>query len=256
MDINLGPAIKKLRKQHQRSQADLAQELGLSRPSYIQIEKGVKELTISEVKKLAAIFGIPLKEFLGIDQKTKLMTQKSKRTPASPKIKISRGKTDKFKEILLYILEKIGAKPNVGKTVIYKLLYFIDFDFYEKYEEKLIGATYVKNHHGPTPTTFNDIVKEMEKDNEIEKVKSKYFQYNQKKYLPKRPPNLSQLNATEIKHIDEVLARLANKNANELSEYSHQDVPFITAENGEKLNYEAVFYRTNKTSVRKYDNQD
>ena len=31
----------------------------------------------------------------------------------------------KFKEVFLYILNKVGAKPNVGKTVLFKLLYFI-----------------------------------------------------------------------------------------------------------------------------------
>ena len=51
----------------------------------------------------------------------------------------------KFKEVLLYILSKIGAKPNVGQTVIYKLLYFIDFDFYELYEEQILGLRYIKN---------------------------------------------------------------------------------------------------------------
>ena len=42
--------------------------------------------------------------------------------------------------------KKSAAKSNVGMTVLYKLLYFIDFDYYEKFEEQLIGATYIKNH--------------------------------------------------------------------------------------------------------------
>jgi len=42
---------------------------------------------------------------------------------------------EKFKEVLLYILGKVGSKPNIGQTVLYKLLYFIDFNYYEKYEE-------------------------------------------------------------------------------------------------------------------------
>ncbi len=46
----------------------------------------------------------------------------------------------KFKEVLLYILGKVGSLPNVGETVIYKLLYFIDFDYFEMYEEQLIGS--------------------------------------------------------------------------------------------------------------------
>ncbi|QQS18171.1 hypothetical protein IPL68_06065 [Candidatus Saccharibacteria bacterium] len=39
---------------------------------------------------------------------------------------------EKLREVLLYVLGKVGAKPNVGETVLYKLLYFIDFDYYEK----------------------------------------------------------------------------------------------------------------------------
>lgn len=49
----------------------------------------------------------------------------------------------KFKETLLYLLTRAGGKPNVGETVLCKLLYFIDFDHYEKYEERLVGADVV-----------------------------------------------------------------------------------------------------------------
>jgi hypothetical protein len=70
------------------------------------------------------------------------------------RINIPQKNIGKFKEVLLYILNKIGSKPNIGETVIYKLLYFIDLNYYEKYEEQLIGATYIKNHHGPTLKEF------------------------------------------------------------------------------------------------------
>ena len=62
----------------------------------------------------------------------------------------------------MYVLSKVGSKPNVGESVLYKLLYFIDFNYYEKYEEQLIGATYIKNHYGPTPIEFVKIVEDME----------------------------------------------------------------------------------------------
>ena len=57
----------------------------------------------------------------------------------------------KFREVLLYILDKVGAKSIVDEIVIHNLLYFIDFDFYEKYEKQLIGATYKKNTFYPAP---------------------------------------------------------------------------------------------------------
>jgi len=65
------------------------------------------------------------------------------------RIIISQANVKKFKEVFLYILEKVGARPNIGETALYKLLYFIDFDYYEKFEEQLIGAKYIKNHFGP-----------------------------------------------------------------------------------------------------------
>ena len=48
---------------------------------------------------------------------------------------------DKTKEVVLYILDKVGT---VEESVLFNLLYFIDFDFYEKYEEHLMGMSYVK----------------------------------------------------------------------------------------------------------------
>lgn len=49
------------------------------------------------------------------------------------RVSVPQKKLDKFKEVLLYVLGKVGSKPNVGETVLCKLLYFIDFDYYEKY---------------------------------------------------------------------------------------------------------------------------
>ena len=65
----------------------------------------------------------------------------------------------KFKEVLLYVLESIGARPNIGESVICKLMYFIDFDFYEIYEEQIMGLKYLKNHHGPTPKILKIFLK-------------------------------------------------------------------------------------------------
>lgn len=100
------------------------------------------------------------------------MIHYKKEKKKSPRIRINipQKNIGKFKEVLLYILNKIGSKPNIGETVIYKLLYFIDFNYYEKYEEQLIGATYIKNHHGPTPKEFKKVINEMIKKGEIMKV--------------------------------------------------------------------------------------
>ena len=175
-----------------------------------------------------------------------------KKHDSNLRIDVPRENMKKFREVLLYILDKVGAKPNVGQTVIYKLLYFIDFDFYELYEEQLIGAKYIKNTYGPTPVQFAKVIKEMRKRNELEEIKTKHFSHDQIRYIPIRGANLDLLTAKEIKHIDHVLQKHSDKTAAELSNFSHQDVPWITAKNKGTIPYEAVFYRTPVTSVRSY----
>lgn len=120
------------------------------------------------------------------------------------------------------------------------------------YEDQLVGATYIKNRYGPTPLEFKKIVEKMIKDEEITKVESIYFQYPQTKYLPLRKADLSKLKANEIAVIDDVLNRLSDMTAAQISEYSHNDVPWLTTEDGRIIVFESVFYRIAPYSVREY----
>lgn len=230
--------VKKLREECGMSQADLALRLGLSRPTLIKIEKGERPLSLGERERVGEIFGL---------------AKSHGEHMQDMRISIPQKKLDKFKQVFLYILEKTAGRPNVGMTVLYKLLYFIDFDYYEKYEEQLMGLTYFKNHHGPAPREFVRVVTEMKKSGELEEVRSAYFTYEQRKFLPHQHADLSVLNAQEIKMIDSVLERYADKSASELSALSHEDTPWASAKLGEDLEYEHVFYRPEKLSVREYE---
>lgn len=251
--------IKELREKSGYSQDELAKLIKVSRPIFSEIEKGEKDLMISQAKKLANLFGLSLNDFLDnkMTSEPELIVVKEKaqklKNESIMRISVPEKNIKKFKEVFLYIINRIGAKPNVGEGVLCKLLYFIDFDFYEKYEKQLMGAIYIKNHHGPTPAGFTKILEEMEQDKEIIQVVNQHYRYQQKKCLPLREPDLSLITAEEKEHIDWVLARLGDKNAVEMEEYSHRDVPWISAENQSAIDYETVFYRTPDFSVRNYD---
>ena len=229
--------IKKIRQEHNISQEELSGRLGISRFTLIKVEQGIRKLTPQEKQKFREIFG--------------LINEEQKNTDM--RINIPQKNIKKFKEVLLYVLQKIGAKPNVGLTVLYKLLYFIDFDYYEKYEKQLMGLTYIKNHHGPTPKEFVKVIEEMKKQKEIEEIRSKYFQLDQRKYLPLREPRLDVLKPTELEIIDKVLAHLSDMNATQISEYVHGDIPFQTADKGGTIDYEYALYRERPYSVREYE---
>ena len=57
--------LRHLRTKRHISQEKLAKEIGVSRPTYLQIEKGERELTVTEAQKLAEVFGMSLEDFLG-----------------------------------------------------------------------------------------------------------------------------------------------------------------------------------------------
>ncbi len=257
----LGKFIQEQRKKNNLTQEFLASKIGISRPTYMQIEQGERDLTITEAKKLAEIFDISFENFLdgkdGVKTIVNIEGKKEHKQEVGNDVRINvpQEKVEKFEQTLLYILAKIGGKPNIGQTALYKLLYFIDFDYYEKFEEQLIGAKYIKNHYGPTPVMFAKIIDRLGKGGKVEKIKSKFYQHEQTKYLvnPNKPLDLSALSAQELAHIDWEIARLGDLTATQISALSHLDTPWVVAKEREALEYEHVFYRPEETSVRQYD---
>lgn len=249
--------LKNLRLRAGFTQDELAGKIGVSKQTLITYEKNPANIPAGKVAALARIFEVDCDCIINdIEPKTYSYDVQTNAGTATqnPEIRISipQDNIEKFKEVLLYILGRVGARPNVGQTVLYKLLYFIDFDYYEKFEEQLIGAKYIKNTFGPTPVDFAKITQEMERGNELSVVKDKYFTKEQTKYLPRRDADLSKFSARELAHIEDCLRKYAGMNAKEISDYSHKDVPWIVAENREPIDYESVFYRTPETSVRQY----
>lgn len=256
--------IKSLRIQHGFSQLEIAEKLGISRSSYIAFEQGKRKLTLAEASELSKIFEISLEDIqTGKISAQEVILAKDKKPKKIKKlggevwerISVPQEKIKKFKQVLMYILTKVGGKPNIGQTVLYKLLYFIDFDYYEKFEEQLIGARYMKNTHGPTPVAFAKIISELKEKGKIEAIQSKFYKYDQTKYLvnPNEPVDLSELSGQEIAHIDWELNRLSDFTAKQISDLSHKDTPWLVAKEKEIMDYEYVFYRPEETSVREYE---
>jgi len=241
----IGQNIRKWRESLDMSQDDLAVRLGLKRPAVTQIEAGKRDVTSVEASKLAGVFGISVDELLRAEE--------SEEIPAPTKTKRERPvfNREKFEQVLLYVLERCGARANVGETVLYKLLYFADFDFYEKYETFLTGASYRKIQRGPAPCEINQVLEDLQ-GTKVKKVVTEYYGKPQKKYLPLVEADLSKLSASEKEAIDNVIDRLSSMNAATISEYSHKDIPWELAEDKAIIDYETVFYRAAPYSVRSY----
>ncbi len=159
---------------------------------------------------------------------------------------------EKFKQVVHYVISKTESAPNVGKKVLFKLLYFIDFNYYELSEEKLTGEIYSKLEHGPAPRHFNDVIDELKSDGNIKEESVPYYGHTQIRYLNLKEADLSLLSATELKHIDDTLCRYGSMNGSQIEAISHKDMPWMAEKMKDDLDYEMVFYRTPDLSVREY----
>ena len=260
----IGKRITELRKTKGLSQEDLAKSVKISRSSLAQIELGNRSVDILELQKLSLILEFSLDDFMAKDfspdsyrESQELEGEEEKKAKtAKERISVPTLQISKFKNVLLYILERCAGKPNVGETVLYKLLYFSDFNYYELYEEHLTGAKYRKLPYGPVPQKLDTIIGQMIKNGQLQRVKTAYHGFPQTRYLPLEKPDLTELRASEKEVIDRVIAQMSDWSAAMLSNYSHGDKPWKASKDGDEINYELVFYRRPPYSIRVYEDDE
>ena len=255
----IGQRITELRKMKGLSQEDLAKSVKISRPSLAQIELGNRSVDILELQKLSLVLGFSLDDFMSKDFSTSIdvdVKEEKKVKKEQERISVPTLQVNKFKNVLLYILERCAGKPNVGETVLYKLLYFSDFNYYELYEEHLTGAKYRKLPYGPVPQKLDIIIGQMIEKGQLQRIKTEYHGYPQNRYLPLEKADLTELKASEKEIIDRVIEQMSDWSAAMLSNYSHGDKPWKASKDGEEINYELVFYRRPPYSIRVYEDDE
>src|ERR1035437_1129428 len=254
----IGQRITVLRKMKGLSQEDLAKRVKISRPSLAQIELGNRGVNVFELQQLSLILSFSLDDFMSINFSVSqdvegTVEAKSKKT--GERISVPTLQVSKFKNVLLYILERCAGKPNVGETVLFKLLYFSDFNYYELYEEHLTGAKYRKLPYGPVPQKLDTIIGQMMEKGMIQRIKTEYYDKMQTRYIPLAKADLTELKASEKEVIDKVIEQLSDWSAAAISNYSHKDMPWLVSKEGEEINYELAFYREAPFSVRNYGDE-
>jgi len=249
--------IAEKRKAKGLSQQELGELIGMQRTSIGKLESGTRSLDVLELKEIARVLEFSLDDFLSEDYALPVLEKESNIVEEEPQIRVSipQENTKKFETVLLYILEKCAGKPNVGETVLNKLLYFSDFNHYELYEEHLSCATYRKLPHGPVPASMDSILKSMIEEGKITRVNVKYYGYPQKRYLPLEKADLTQLKASEKDVLDKVIDQMSDWSADTISDYSHKDMPWLATKEGDTINYELAFYRETPYSVRNYEEE-
>jgi hypothetical protein len=149
----------------------------------------------------------------------------------------TKGVSEKTTELIVYISGKLADKPKYGAIMLNKALYLSDCMSYLMTGSPISGFKYIKQGQGPTPSPsqFLPLRDRLVDKKEIEKVQTDYFGHTQFRFIAKRKPNIGVFSKEELVLIDGVLEKIWDMSASELSEYTHQLIAWIVAEEKEEL---------------------
>lgn len=131
--------------------------------------------------------------------------------------------TKKFAEIVNYVCHTYNH-GDLTEMKLWKLLFFCEADFYEKYGKRLTDIDYIKNTHGPTP---------------------EYPLPNgHPAFICPNELTLQTLSAQELESIQETCEKYSRLPASALRSLSHDDPIFLAAEHEKDiLDFSLVRYR-------------
>ncbi|MCL2818658.1 MAG: DUF4065 domain-containing protein [Actinomycetia bacterium] len=211
IELSIPDQIIQLRHRNSKTQEEVATELGMSRQSYALIEQGTRDISLEELRKLAAIFGVTLIDFF-----------------------IQPTDTEKFAQMFLYIVDRMGSVP---KTKLAKLLYLADFRNYYETLESMSGAKYICREYGPVANVFFELTDELFDQGKISitpKDRAQIITSN----MRNAPTGL--LSAEEKLRLDEITDLWKDKLTQEIVHYTHEQKPWRATRDGDYIPYELI----------------
>lgn len=152
---------------------------------------------------------------------------------------------EKYKNVILFLAKNVGQGSVWGKKKMYKLLYFLDFDFFEKYEKPITGDIYHKLQMGPAPSYFDAIAEELVKDGllNVNKGKSGLGYNDAYIYKALKDPDLSVFAKNELDMLKRVTEKYGNMTGKQLENLTHREAPYLAVDEGEEMPLELAHYR-------------
>jgi hypothetical protein len=163
--------------------------------------------------------------------------------------------TDRTIELIVYISSKLGERANYGATLLGKALCLIDSVSYLKTGQPISDLSYIKQERGPTPNPnkFLPLRDFLVSNGDLEKIDVNYFGFLQNKFISKREPRIKVFTKDEIFLIDEVLSSISDQNASEISEYTHNFLAWIFANNKEELPFYSFLLTTADLNAKDFE---
>ena len=148
-------------------------------------------------------------------------------------------RSDKLTEAIVYLVNGSQNDPNFGETKLVKLLYYSDCAAYMQTGEPITGVTYLRYPHGPYPQAWATRKSTMEAAGDVDVFSEEIGNdVHRHRWITNRPVASGILSHREEAILSQQLARFADFNATQISDYAHQEFGWILTEPGEPIPYD------------------
>ncbi|OGY90931.1 MAG: hypothetical protein A3H70_01810 [Candidatus Komeilibacteria bacterium RIFCSPLOWO2_02_FULL_48_11] len=149
----------------------------------------------------------------------------------------------KYKNAILFFAHKI-RNGTLGKLKLMKLLYFLDFDFFEKYGRSVTGDEYLRFENGPVPRQAEKMIKKM-LGREIKINNRKVAAgYNDQQHIePLTDFDVDVFSREELLMLEETANKWEKFSGAEMKSASHGEAPWIATKPNDVIDYNLAYYR-------------
>jgi len=221
---NLSKNLEQARLARGYTQDQVATAIGVSRPTYVLIEKGQKDITLSQVEVLAAMFRVSLDELRGAPDGVSAITD-------------SQSSVEKYKQMIMSAL-RYGADTKdhkITKTKLAKLVYLADFTWYYNHLTPMSGMSYRRLPRGPVADVYFRAIDEMVEEGQLNLEESgRAFMISMAE--GGEPPR-NKLSDHELKMIEEIALAWKDKQTEAVVDFTHEQLPWQICREGEVIPY-------------------
>lgn len=155
-------------------------------------------------------------------------------------VDVPRGQ-ERFRELVLYVSKRCADDDAFGATMLNKILYYADFQAYERLGMPLTGVPYFRIKNGPAPFHVMKVRRDLVEEGALLIKEVPYGNYVQHRSIALRDADLSLFSKGELEIVDQVIEALSGKTATKISFESHK-IAWHVLSNKERIPYESAFF--------------
>jgi hypothetical protein len=161
--------------------------------------------------------------------------------------------SDKFRELVVYIAEKSADDPRFGAVKLNKILYYSDFDAYRLLGHSISGDEYQNLAEGPAPKHLVGARDSLLGDHSVSVEIRPYFNKQQMRLTPNRPPKPGVLSEAEIEIVDEVITALWPYDGKGVTDRSHEEFGWKATQRNEIIPYFSAWVSAEPLTAEQID---